>query len=200
MTEKTIPIKGEAYSFKLSLVDRANPMTFKDNPTLTAGDVKVDVDGSGFSNITALPTVSGKVVTVSLSAGEMNGDSVSILFSDALGEEWCDYFMELRPTVANFSTINSDLSAVDSVVDAILSDTGTDGVKIAAGEILGLMVENGLTLQQFLQVFMAVLAGEVLGGGTSTITFRDLADALNRITASVDANGNRTSVTFNFGS
>ena len=199
MAEKTIPIKGEAYTFKLSLVDRASPMTFRDNPTLSAGDVKVSVDGGLFNDIAALPTASGKVVTVSLTAGEMNGDSVAVLFSDAIGEEWCDYFVELRPAAANFSTLDSDLSVVDSIVDEILSDTGTGGVKIAAGEILGLVVENGLTLQQFLQVFMAVLAGEVLGGGTSTISFRDLADALNRVTASVDANGNRTSVTFDFG-
>ncbi len=200
MAEKTIPIKGETYTFRLSLVDRASPMTFKDTPTLSAGDVKVSVDGGSFTNITTLPLASGKVVTVSLSASEMNGDSVAVLFSDAVGEEWCDYFVELRPAVANFSTIDGDLAVVDTIVDEILTDTGTDGVKIASGEILGLMVENGLTLQQFLQVFMAILAGEVLGGGTSTISFRDLADALNRVTASVDANGNRTSVTFNFSS
>ena len=34
----------------------------------------------------------------------------------------------------------------------------------------------------------------ISGGGTSTLVFRDINDAKNRISATVDANGNRTAV------
>ncbi len=39
------------------------------------------------------------------------------------------------------------------------------------------------------------LTRPLVARGTTTITFRDLADSNARITATVDANGNRTAVT-----
>jgi hypothetical protein len=57
------------------------------------------------------------------------------------------------------------------------------------------VVEGTLTLRQLMKVFLAVLAGKSAGGGTLTITFRDNADSKNRISATVDANGNRSDVT-----
>jgi hypothetical protein len=35
----------------------------------------------------------------------------------------------------------------------------------------------------------------VTGGGTTSITFRDLSDTLDRVSATVDSSGNRTAVT-----
>lgn len=55
-------------------------------------------------------------------------------------------------------------------------------------------LEETITLRQALRVILAVLAGKSGGGGTTTITFRDVADATNRVTATVDANGNRTAI------
>jgi hypothetical protein len=46
-----------------------------------------------------------------------------------------------------------------------------------------------------MRIILAATAGKSDGGGTSTINFRDAADIKNRITATVDANGNRTAVT-----
>ena len=42
---------------------------------------------------------------------------------------------------------------------------------------------------------MATEFGKASGGDTTSIKFRDLADTKNRVTETVDANGNRTSVT-----
>jgi len=52
-----------------------------------------------------------------------------------------------------------------------------------------------MTLRQALRILLAASAGKSSGGGTSTVNFRDLADSKNRISATVDSNGNRTSVT-----
>jgi hypothetical protein len=41
---------------------------------------------------------------------------------------------------------------------------------------------------------LSVLAGKSSGGGTATIIFRDTADGTDRVTATVDADGNRTGV------
>ena len=65
----------------------------------------------------------------------------------------------------------------------------------AVDEILDEVIEGSLTLRQALRVLLAALANKASGGGTTTVTFRDLADSKARITATVDANGNRTAVT-----
>ncbi len=57
------------------------------------------------------------------------------------------------------------------------------------------VIEGSLTLRQAIRIYLAALAGKSAGGGTATITFRDNADSKNRISATVDSDGNRTAVT-----
>ncbi len=95
------------------------------------------------------------------------------------------------------------LDLIHTDVDAVLADTGTDGVVLkAAGlaadavdEILDEVVEGTITLRQAMRIFLSALAGKSAGGGTVTLTFQNNADTAPRITATVDANGNRTAMT-----
>ena len=57
------------------------------------------------------------------------------------------------------------------------------------------VVEGTKTGDDLLRLLLAVCACKSAGGGTSTITFRDLGDGKDRVTATVDANGNRTAIT-----
>jgi hypothetical protein len=58
-------------------------------------------------------------------------------------------------------------------------------------------VETGLTLRQALRLVTAATAGKISGGGTSTITIRNaVVDGVDRITATVDTDGNRTAITY----
>jgi len=58
-------------------------------------------------------------------------------------------------------------------------------------------VETGLTLRQALRLVTAATAGKISGGGTATITIRNaVADGVDRITAEVDTDGNRTAITY----
>lgn len=89
------------------------------------------------------------------------------------------------------------IDAIDNVVDQILADTGTDGVVLTAAAvdaILDEVVEGSLTMRQLLRIVLSGLAGKSAGSGTATVTFRDVADAKARITATVSS-GNRTAVT-----
>ncbi|MEW6427337.1 MAG: hypothetical protein AB1568_04800 [Thermodesulfobacteriota bacterium] len=104
--------------------------------------------------------------------------------------------------LALLQSASSGLAALRAVLDAILADTGTDiptqiaGLNnISVANILAGAVEGSMTLQQALRVMLAALAGRSAGGGTATITMRDQANTKNRITATVDANGNRSNVT-----
>ncbi len=57
---------------------------------------------------------------------------------------------------------------------------------------------DGFTFEQIIQIMVAILAGKVSGGATSTITYKDLTDAVNRVVMTVDSSGNRSAVTANF--
>jgi len=56
-------------------------------------------------------------------------------------------------------------------------------------------VETGLTLRQATRVALAALGGKMAGAGTGTEVFRNAkADTKDRITATVDGDGNRSAV------
>ena len=56
-------------------------------------------------------------------------------------------------------------------------------------------IESGYTLRESQRIQLAALAGKLSGANTNTVAIRDLNDTKDRITADVDARGNRTSVT-----
>lgn len=55
-------------------------------------------------------------------------------------------------------------------------------------------VEGTYTMREALRIMLAVLAGKASGGGTATIVFRDVNDSKDRVEATVDVNGNRSTV------
>jgi len=79
--------------------------------------------------------------------------------------------------------------AIDA--DAISADAGLE----LADAVLDEAVDGAYTLRGLIRIMAAALAGLVSGGGTTTVVFRDVNDTTNRITATVDASGNRTAIT-----
>ena len=57
------------------------------------------------------------------------------------------------------------------------------------------VIEGTLDHQEVMRILLSAMAGKVAGAAGTNITFRDLADTKNRIDATVDQDGNRTSVT-----
>ena len=84
--------------------------------------------------------------------------------------------VDLTTVIANQATIAAAIAAVDT-------------------DVLAATVEGAYTVQDVLKFMAGVLAGKSSGGSTGTITFRDLSDALDRVVAAVDADGNRTAIT-----
>jgi hypothetical protein len=84
--------------------------------------------------------------------------------------------------------ITADVVATGAIdADALAAD--------AVDEIHDEVVEGTVTFRQAIRLFIATLTGKSTGGGTTALTFRDLADTKARVSATVDANGNRTAVT-----
>jgi hypothetical protein len=96
------PVKNEEFKIRISLQDMNIPGSLKENPTIAAGDFKVDKDGGGFTNLTTLPTVSpasGRAVLIELSATEMNADVVTVQCVDQTSpKEWADFMFSIPTT------------------------------------------------------------------------------------------------------
>ena len=110
--------KNTAYIFYVGLPSQSNTLTLQANPTLAAGDVKVAIDDGAPANLATLPAVDAdftKRVKVSLSSSEMNGDNITVIFSDAAGAEWCDVIVNIQ-TAAN--QIDSIATAIAALNDA----------------------------------------------------------------------------------
>ena len=58
-------------------------------------------------------------------------------------------------------------------------------------------IETGYTLRESIRLILSASAGKISGAETTTVIIRDINDTVNRIIATVDANGNRTAVTKN---
>lgn len=75
---------------------------------------------------------------------------------------------------------------------------GSGGVLVQQNDdkeqFLNALVEGTLTTTQVFRIMLAALAGKMDGLAGTTVHARDQADSKNRITATVDANGNRTAV------
>jgi len=99
----------------------------------------------------------------------------------------------------------SGLAKIATDVAAVLVDTGTDGVVVAAASKTGyalsatgtdLVLVDGKTLPASIQIIAAACAGKVSGAGSGTEVFKGLDGTTTRATVTVDASGNRTGVTY----
>lgn len=105
---------GVAFEFCVALVDRSNRPQFKASPTIAAGDFKVSTDGGAFTNLATLPDVYpslSKSLRIRLSAGEMTGEKVVVIGSDAAGAEWDDIFIGITPEPVNRKAEVADYSS-----------------------------------------------------------------------------------------
>lgn len=79
-------------------------------------------------------------------------------------------------------------------------DTQLDALPTAAENAAALLdlsngIETSITPRQAIRLILASAAGKLSGAATTTIVIRNVGDSKDRITATVDADGNRTAVT-----
>jgi hypothetical protein len=99
----------------------------------------------------------------------------------------------------SFSTSGS-VAAVTTVSTPVTTGTNLDkiGYALAGSGLDAIQVEAGINARQALALTMdAVGSGVITGAETSTITVRNPTNSQTRITATVDADGNRTSILLN---
>lgn len=97
---------------------------------------------------------------------------------------------------------NAGIAAIKAKTDnlpATPAATG-DAMSLTAAAVDAIhdeAVDGTLTLRQSIRLINSALFGKVSGAQTLTVTFRDVADSLDRIVATVDVHGNRNTVVRN---
>lgn len=109
-------------------------------------------------------------------------------------------------TDGKINTAQADLDILTGADGTVLATSQPNYAPAKAGDamtltaaavdaILDEVVEGTITLRQAQRALLSILTGKSNGGGTGTNNFRNVADSKNRVSATVDANGNRTAVT-----
>lgn len=107
--------------------------------------------------------------------------------------------------MADPADVASALTTYDGVVPGDLPTNfadlviaaGTGGVALTAAGLDAITIESGINARQCLQAVLAAVAGVLSGAATTTITIKNPAGGPTRITATVDADGNRSAITLN---
>lgn len=153
-----------------------------------ADNAEAMFDGAGYA---------GGTIKLGVDAVAISGDTTAAnnaeSFFDGTGYAGTN---NVIPTVTAVTTVNGLAAGV--ITAAAIATGAIDADALAADavdEILDEVVEGALTVREILRIILAVTAGQSTGGGTSTITFRDVADAKARVSATIDGSRNRTAVT-----
>lgn len=169
------PKKSTAYIIYVGLPDSALAYAYKSNPTLAAGDAKVSIDGGALANLTTLPAVtpaSSKMVKISLSTSEMNGDNITVVLSDQTAPpEWADVIVNI-PTSAR---------QVDDLAFPNTSGRGMD-VDASGGVEVGSFQAGAITA--------AAIASDAITDAkvASDVTIASVTGAVGSVTGNVGGN------------
>lgn len=148
---------------------------------ITAGNIAAAHVGDTTGNTTgslsgSVGSVTGAVGSV---AGNVDGSTASV-----------------TGTVGGIAGTIQTLDALDTAQD---TQHGTTQTAVAALPTLAEMLAggdvDGYTLEETLKLCLAACAAKLSGAATTTITIRAADDSKARITATVDADGNRSAVT-----
>jgi hypothetical protein len=120
-----------------------------------------------------------------VAAGHQTDGTFGQAVGDAAGDD--SIFSIASGTRTAVLNLN-DISTTD-VVNAVASE-----IADVPDDVWAFVVDGATTAAESMRLQNSALAGKASGMGTTTATFRDLADSKDRIVATVDANGNRTAL------
>ncbi len=168
--------------------------------TISQADIQLSKNGaafaqvSGTANLTHMANGYYALPLGTADTGTLGRLRITSAESAAL-PVWQD-FIVVPANIYDSLISGSDFQQVDAVQ---WNGTAVVAIPTAAENAAGLLdlshgIETGHTPRQALRTMYAALAGKLSGAATTTITIRDVTDTRNQIVATVDANGNRGTV------
>lgn len=160
---------------------------------------EIGVAGAGLTALASaanLATVSGYLDTEIASIKSVTDKLDTMLENTSDGWIWTIAALQQAPAGGSgldAAGVRAAIGLSSANLDAQLDALPTAAENAAA--VMGSTIEGTFDLTESARLWNAALAGKASGLATTTATFRDLADTKDRITATVDADGNRTAVT-----
>lgn len=193
-------------------------------PPLKSGGIASSTNISGSGSLTA-EGISAKLATATLDGvGDLTAALSVITPGEAAlsgsGSVSADILAvsSLLSAISGSGSVSADLSAVIPAEAALSGSgsmspnlTGTGRLEASitpftalspeslASAVMNSTVETGYNLEEALRLILSAVAGKVSGAGGSTITIRSVTDGTSRIVATVDSNGNRSSIVYDVG-
>lgn len=205
LTGTTIAVtqKVDVDTIKTNPVVNGGTITFPTTATLasttniTAGTITTATTAT---NLTNAPTAGDFTATMKTSIGTAVAASAVASVTGNVGGSVGSVVGAVGSVTGAVGSVTGAVGSVTGAVGSLttnndktgytLSNTGMDNIlDRAAG------VETNFTLRQALRLMLAAAASKLSGAATTTVVIRDINDTKARITATVDADGNRSAVT-----
>jgi hypothetical protein len=187
---------------------------------LTAGiTLTVDFDGvTGLHNVRVVATsgngyASGSTYQLVITTGTIGGISAvgKVVGAFTIGRGVSSVTGNVAGSVGSVATggiaaasfaagaIDAAAIAANAIGASEVADGAIDAGALAADAVDKILDETigdtTVTFRQALKLMVATLGGKLSGAATTTVTIRNVADDTNVVSATVDADGNRTAVT-----
>ena len=129
-------------------------------------------------------------------------DSLVVSLSGAADLAEADFEISCKDLAMNTTGL-APANEYDTQLDATVSSRAATGEAatavgtlndITVADIIAGIADGSYDLQEMVRIMFGAFSGKSSGGGTPTLTYRDSADAKNRIVATVDEKGNRTAM------
>lgn len=172
---------------------------------ITAGSIasnaitsaKIATDAIGAAQIAADAIGASELATdavTEIQSGLSTLTAAGVRTAVGLASANLDTQLDALPTNAELATaLGTADDAVLAAIAALTIPTANQNADALLDRASG--VETSMTLRQALRIVLAATAGKASGLATTTAVYRDTTDSKDRITATVDADGNRSAVT-----
>lgn len=180
-------VSGEGY------ISNANAIAARISTSDLLGSGTIDADLSQIvqaaSAMTGSGTISADLTAVAIMQSALAGSgsitnaqaSATIPITAGLNGS-----CSLSPELKGYGRLNADITPFTELSPENLASQLLDSNE----------VETDYTVREALRLILSTLAGKVSGAPGTTITIRSVTDGTDRVVATVDANGNRTAVTY----
>ncbi len=152
-----MPKKNQALVINVGLQSNADPSIHIVAPTLQAADFNISQDGAAFTALEDIPTVDpagSDNIKITLTAAEMNADTVVVNCKDNAGAAWASLKLTMNTDTGDIDDVLADtnelqtddvpglIAALDAVVDTVKAETAlivADTAELQTDDVPGLI-------------------------------------------------------------
>lgn len=202
LVDDYLVLTAQAHRFSSGAAYAPSAITYRIYEDATAAEIVTDTAMTAFDAVTGFYL---NRIQLTAAAGFRTGYAYTVLIQatvDSVAAIVARHF-RVRTAPVNVTewkgstapAMTGDAYARLPAAPAAVSDVPTANANADALLDRAAGVETGWTFRQAMRIILAALGGKADGAATATMHYRDMADSKNRITATVDADGNRTAVT-----